>query len=123
VTIIHQNEEIITIRSVLDGEYTVNVHYFSNHGVPIDQPIPLRLMIQDVKSKKIIYYGEKIIQKIHEELPYVKFTVNRIDDKRYEVDRVFDDRPEFFIHRTAEERYRDRPGPPGPDDMPHMDGE
>lgn len=93
--IIKLNEEIITIRDVLEGEYVVNVHYFNDRGYG-DQPIEVEIVVQDVKNKKMLYAGKKVINAPRSETYFVRFTV--VETKTgYKVEEVYSDRPTYFI--------------------------
>lgn len=94
--IIKLNEEIITIRDVLAGEYVVNVHYFSDRGYG-DQPIEVEIVVQDVKNKNMIYADKKIINIPRSETYFVKFTVVDEGKGKYKVKEVYSDRPTYFI--------------------------
>ena len=105
--IIKLNEEIITIRDVLAGEYVVNVHYFSDRGYG-DEPIEVEIVVQDVKNQKMIYAGKKVINTSRSETFFVRFTVIDQTEKsslssrvgigdKYKIEEVYPDRPTYFI--------------------------
>jgi uncharacterized protein YfaP (DUF2135 family) len=94
--VIKINEEIVTIRDVLEGEYIVNVHYFSARGYG-DQPIEVEVVVQDVKNKKMIYADKKIIRRARSETHFVRFTITGGKKNRYTITKVYSDRPTYFI--------------------------
>jgi hypothetical protein len=105
---IEDSEEIITIRSVLAGEYAVNVHYYSAQGLSVETQV--KIMVQDVKNKRILYYGEKTLERVWEETPFVKFTVADKGKGKYWVEKVYTDRPEFFVNAQPPDRSTDDMG-------------
>ncbi len=70
------NQEIVTIRGVIPGEYTVNVHYYES----INQaPVPATLTISKVNpTLNIVFYGESVLQKKGDEQTIARFTVNSV---------------------------------------------
>jgi hypothetical protein len=94
--IIKDNEEIITIRNILEGEYVVNAHYYADRGYGTE-PIKVQILVQDIQNKRVLYSGHKIISNPREETHFVKFTVTDEGGGKYSVDRVFTDRPTYFL--------------------------
>lgn len=94
--IIKLNEEIITIRDVLEGEYVVNVHYFNDRGYG-NQPIEVEVVVQDIKNKRMIYADKKVISIPRSETHFVKFTVVSDKKGKYSITEVYSDRPTYFI--------------------------
>jgi len=96
--VMKQNQEISSIRGVLPGQYTVNVHYFSPRQHK--GPVKVSIMIQNVQSRKIIYMGEKKILKPYSETHFVKFTVEETKSS-FKITDIVNDRPEFFIRKIV----------------------
>jgi len=94
---IKNNEEIITIRDILSGEYAVNVHYFSARNVDPAEPIEVEVLVQDVKNKTIIYFGTKTITMKQPETHFVRFTIELMPGNTYQVKNVYTDRPTYFV--------------------------
>lgn len=96
--VIKLNEEIITIRDVLPGEYIVNVHYFSERGYGT-KPIVVEVVVQDVKNKRMIYADKKTIRMPRSETYFVKFTVvaQKRNKYKYKIKEIYTDRPTYFI--------------------------
>jgi len=94
--VIKDNEEIITIRSILEGEYIVNVHYFNPQQVEPGTDTEVEILIQDVKKKNMLYAGKQIISVPRSETHFVKFTVEK-RGKGYTVNQVRTNRPEYFV--------------------------
>jgi len=95
--IIEDNEEIVTIRSVLEGEYAVNVHYYSCQSVKEGTPTEVEIMVQDVKNKSIVYVGKHSITDVRSETHFVKFSVVAGKKGSYYVKKVYTDRPTYFV--------------------------
>lgn len=93
--VIKLNEEIITIRNVLAGEYVVNVHYFSDRGYGT-KPIEVEIVVQDVKNKRIIYADKKTIRMPRSETYFVRFSVAE-QKSGYTIKEIYTDRPTYFI--------------------------
>ena len=94
--VITENEEIITVRNILAGEYAVNVHYFSDRGYG-RQPIKVKIMVQDIRNKSMIWAGEKEIDIPRDEVHFVKFTVVDTGNGHYKIEKVYTDRPTYFV--------------------------
>lgn len=89
------NEEVISIRDILPGEYTINVHYYNNNNYGSD-PIKVQILVQDIQNSKIIYAGSKIISQPRSETHFVKFTVLK-EKGGYSISNIYTDRPTYFI--------------------------
>lgn len=69
------NQEVVTLRGVVQGEYVVNLHYYASEtGNPVD--VNVRLAKVNPKLK-IVYYGTVNMEKRGEEKTAVRFTVGR----------------------------------------------
>lgn len=121
---IELNEEIITIRDVLEGEYVVNVHYYSAKQVPSDEDVEVEIVVQDVKNKRVIYADKKLINMMQRETHFVRFTVESApetaylgQEPRYLIRDVFTDRPLYYIreHITHSPDRNYDPDPPEED--------
>lgn len=94
--VIRKNEEIISIRNAIAGEYVVNVHYFSDRGYK-NTPIRVEVLAYDVRNRRVIYAGAKYISRQREETHYVKFTVMSTEGREYKITNVYTDRPTYFV--------------------------
>lgn len=94
--VIKLNEEIITIRDVLAGEYVVNVHYFSERGYGT-KPIEVEIVVQDIKNRRIIYADKKKIRMPRSETHFVRFSVVEQKSNGYTIKEIYVDRPTYFI--------------------------
>lgn len=92
--IIKNNEEIITIRSVMAGEYVVNAHLFN---YSYQDEVQVEVLVQDVKHGSTIYAGTKELSHQIPQQNFVRFTVNDLDDQSYSISDIHTDRPLFFV--------------------------
>lgn len=93
-----ENQEIISIQGVVYGEYTVNVHYFDARDLwKGDTPVSVKILVQDVRNRRVIYFGEKEITDPRSETHFVKFSVSPNEFRSYSVKDVYTDRPEYFV--------------------------
>ena len=80
------NEEHLTIRGIVPGEYIVNAHWYSkatysfknNQGEtykPNDE-IPVTIKVEKLNPYKIVYVGTKTFSKAGEEQTFPRFYVN-----------------------------------------------
>jgi hypothetical protein len=111
-TVIEHSQEIITIRDVLEGEYIVNIHYYSSQGENPQLPVEVKLLVQDVKNKKVLYAGTQLLRHVTSELHFMRFSVVKGEKPgQYSVRDVRDDWPAYFVKNQAASHE-------GADDMP-----
>jgi hypothetical protein len=68
------NQETVTIRGVVPGEYIVNIYHFTN---PTEQPVPVSVKVEKVNpTLKVIYYDTLTLGKKGDEKTAVRFTLN-----------------------------------------------
>jgi hypothetical protein len=67
------NQEVVTLRGVEPGEYTVNVHYFKSEN---QKPVPVTVQVVKVNPKaEIVFYGTIDMTRPGEEKTAVRFTL------------------------------------------------
>lgn len=105
--VIEDSEEIITIRSILEGEYAVNAHYYSAQKVDPEKPVEVEIIVQDVKTGHIVYAGKKEISMKEREVNFVRFTVEQYKDysgrPKFLIKDIYTDRPTFFINEARQQ--------------------
>lgn len=80
------NEEHLTIRGIVPGEYIVNAHWYSkatysfknsegNTYTPKDE-IPVTIKVEKINPYAIVYVATKVFSKAGEEQTFVRFYVN-----------------------------------------------
>jgi hypothetical protein len=79
---VFRNEEMVTIRGIIPGEYIVNVHYY-NKKVPVKNsdekeyyPMPVQVQIEKINPYNVVYAREVFLQRKGQEITVVRFTVN-----------------------------------------------
>jgi hypothetical protein len=67
------NQEVVSIRGILPGEYVVNLHlYRADH----DQRVPTAVKVEKLNPKvEIVFYGEVVLTRQSEERTAVRFAV------------------------------------------------
>lgn len=67
------NQEVVTIRGIEPGEFTVNVHYFeSKDGKPVEVTVSV---IKVNPRAEVVFYGQLTLAKKGDEATAVRFTV------------------------------------------------
>jgi len=68
------NQETVTVRGILAGEYVINVFYFAATSV---DPVPLSLKVEKVNPElKVVYYGTLDLDHRGQEKTAVRFTLD-----------------------------------------------
>jgi hypothetical protein len=69
------NQEVVTIRGVVPGEYVVNVHYYATET---QQPLSVTVNVSKVNpALEIVYYGETLLEKKGDEKTAVRFSIDK----------------------------------------------
>ncbi len=69
------NQEVITIRGVVPGEYIVNVHYYATET---GLPLPVTVKVSKVNpALEIVYYGDTLLEKKGDEKTAVRFVIDK----------------------------------------------
>jgi len=68
------NQEVVTIRGIVSGEYVVNLQYYkSNSG----QPVPVTVKIEKVNpSLKVVYIDKLLLEQEDDEKTVLRFTLD-----------------------------------------------
>lgn len=93
---IELNEEVITIRGIAPGRYTVNIHYYRK---TTQEPLEVTVQIIKLNPFHIVNQKTVIIQHQKEEITITNFEV----DPSGRVNHV-DDLPEFFANKMLANR-------------------
>lgn len=68
------NQEIVTIRGILAGEYIINLHYYQSDK---PQPLPLTLKVEKVNPQlELVFIDQYELQRQDEELTAVRFRLD-----------------------------------------------
>lgn len=67
------NQEVVTIRGVVTGEYVVNLHYFASET---RLPVPVTVRLDKVNpALEVLYYDTLVLDKRGDEKTAVRFTI------------------------------------------------
>ncbi len=67
------NQEVVTVRGIMPGEFTVNVHYFeSKDGKPVEVTVSI---IKVNPRAEVVFYGQITLAKKGDEATAARFTV------------------------------------------------
>ena len=67
------NQEVVTLRGVVPGEYVVNLHYYASET---EQPVHATVKVAKVNpSLEIVYYGDVVLSEKGDEETAVRFTI------------------------------------------------
>ncbi len=80
------NQEVVTLRGIVPGEYVVNAHYYEGKdskeapaGTPdarLGQPVQVTATVVKVNPRaEVVFYGQHLLAKPGEEATLVRFTV------------------------------------------------
>ena len=70
------NQEVVTIRGYMQGEYVVNLLYYKSHG---PRPIIVKVKVEKINPKlELIYFNDFFLKKTGDEITALRFT---LDDK------------------------------------------
>jgi len=76
------NQEVVTIRGVVKGEYVVNLHYYASETL---KAVDVNIRLVKVNPAfKIIYYGTVILEKVGDEKTALRFKIGG-DGKIYNI--------------------------------------
>ena len=69
------NQEVVTIRGVVPGEYVVNLHYYATET---EQPIRATVKVAKVNpALEIVYYDDTLLEQKGEEKTAVRFVIGK----------------------------------------------
>lgn len=69
------NQEVVTLRGVVKGEYIVNLHYYASETA---KPVDVHVRLAKVNPKlEIVYYGTVNMERKGDEKTAVRFSIGR----------------------------------------------
>jgi hypothetical protein len=69
------NQEVVTIRGVVPGEYVVNVHYYATET---EKPVPVTVKVDKINpTLEVIYYDTLTLDKKGDEKTALRFRINQ----------------------------------------------
>lgn len=77
------NQEVVTLRGIVAGEYVVNAHYYDGSknrptaaSARLGQPVEVTLTIVKVNPRaEVVYYGQRTLSQLGDEATMVRFSV------------------------------------------------
>ncbi len=67
------NQEVVTIRGTVTGQYVVNIHYYQSQT---NNPVPVSVRLAKVNpALEIVYYDTIILEKLNDEKTAVRFEI------------------------------------------------
>ncbi len=68
------NQEVVTIRGIVSGEYVVNLQYYKSSS---GRPVPVTVKIEKVNpSLKVVYIDKVVLENEDDELTVLRFTLD-----------------------------------------------
>ncbi len=67
------NQEVVTIRGIVTGEYVVNLHYYATES---EEPVEVTVKVEKINpSLEIVYYGSVTLDHVGSEETAVRFKI------------------------------------------------
>lgn len=68
------NQEVVTLRGIAPGEYTVNLHYYDSKN---GEPVPVNVSVVKVNPQAVVvFYGTVTLQRKGDEATAARFTLD-----------------------------------------------
>jgi len=68
------NQEVVTIRGILSGEYVVNLHYYQSHS---NKPVKASIKVEKVNPLlRLVYIGQLTLDKVDDEKTALRFELD-----------------------------------------------
>lgn len=68
------NQEVVTIRGIVSGEYVVNLQYYKSST---GRPVPVTVKIEKVNpSLKVVYIDQVVLEREDDEITVLRFTLD-----------------------------------------------
>lgn len=68
------NQEVVTIRGTVVGEYVVNIFYYASED---NKPVPVKVRVDKVNPQlEVVYYDTLTMEKVGDEKTAVRFTID-----------------------------------------------
>ena len=72
----HANQEVVTIRGYMEGEYVVNLLYYKSNFIA---PLKVKVKVEKINPRlEVVYFNDFFLKKIGDEITAVRFI---LDDK------------------------------------------
>ena len=75
IEVVHPiNQEVVTIRGILSGEYVVNLHYYQSQS---NTPVKANIKVEKVNPiLRLVYIGEMTLDKVDDEKTVLRFELD-----------------------------------------------
>ncbi len=95
------NQEVVTLRALVPGEYRVSIHYYRGvGGMPSENPVPISVRLIKINPKyKISFFKEAIIMRVGDELAIFQFTIETKDGINGEITQIGEEEKHFVIQQ------------------------
>ncbi|MCG3200829.1 MAG: hypothetical protein NFCOHLIN_00691 [Gammaproteobacteria bacterium] len=91
------NQEVVTIRGTVVGEYVVNIFYYGSED---NKPVDVNVRVDKVNPQlEVIYYGTIKLQKPGDEKTAVRFTIDQ-DGRLSNINRIEKSLTARIFHRS-----------------------
>lgn len=91
------NQEVVTIRGTVVGEYVVNIFYYGSED---NKPVDVNVRVDKVNPQlEVIYYGTIKLEKPGDEKTAVRFTIDQ-DGKLSNINRIEKSLTTRIFHRS-----------------------
>ncbi len=68
------NQEVVTIRGIISGEYIVNLHYYESHS---QLPVPVNVKIEKVNpTLRLVYIEQVVLDRVDDEQTVLRFELD-----------------------------------------------
>ena len=68
------NQEVVTIRGTVVGEYVINIFYYASED---NKPVPVKVRVDKVNPQlEVVYYDTMTMDKVGDEKTAVRFTID-----------------------------------------------
>lgn len=92
--IIKNNQEIITVRDVMTGDYSINAHLFQ----PMyEEYVEIEVLVYDIRNRKVIYADSRTLTLEKPQEHIVNFTVEEGRLSLFSIVNVDDSNPIYFV--------------------------
>jgi len=81
------NEEHVTVRGIVPGEYIVNAHWFSRDGgrvgqniINVSETMEVSVKVEKLNPYKLVWAGKNVLTDIGDEVTFIRFTIDNNGD-------------------------------------------
>lgn len=72
------NQEVVTIRGIISGEYVVNLHYYESSS---NQPVPVNIKIEKVNpTLRLVFIDQLVLDAVDDEVTVLRFELDSVGE-------------------------------------------